>query len=568
MSGQIQELGYGASSILYKVATADGLPLAWKRNLTVHNSDFVSSIRELNLLKLLDHPFIVKLVEVVFDNIDSTLPINRPCHEGMKDDSAHFIFELADMNFSEFYASLDSNVWLYLKKILMDVLLALEYIHDRGIVHRDLKSGNILVFFEQNCGKLADFGFAKFKPVVDTFSPYVATHIYRAPEIITESNSYNSKSDMWSFGCILVECLIRKWCLYTQIDTPEYVATAMIQQLPEECVSSFRNSLPSKLRSLPRSETLTWEEKIGFSQERIDLFNSETQFGDWNSYLEMLRGCMTIDPEKRWTATQCLESNFFAPQREYIRQIRELARQKEIQVQREIVIENPIIKINLRDFIMSLFNSRKDHYWYSHRILFHAIAYLDRYLTELKRSHDESFLSSLDKSSQMRYSKLSLANKELDKLFIDLDPRLVLELKLVVCLYMSIKYFLPVGYSMFNFTSFTLISDDMRRLGEEGLRKCASAFEMLLIVHVMDFRVYQSTVYDEINQEMSDEEIKDILRIYLTCDCFKGHPASEILSKYRFLKENKINRSSSLDERRKAYNHYRNLYSSQTTTGT
>ena len=88
--------------------------------------------------------------------------------------------------------------------LFTQICLAIKHIHDRKILHRDLKSQNI--FMNQNGSiKLGDFGIAKcLKNTVDIAKTVVGTPYYFSPEII-QNKPYSFKSDIWSLGILLYE---------------------------------------------------------------------------------------------------------------------------------------------------------------------------------------------------------------------------------------------------------------------------------------------------------------------------------------------------------------------------
>jgi serine/threonine protein kinase len=102
--------------------------------------------------------------------------------------------------------------------IFLDILYGVNYLHDSGFIHRDLKPKNILVKFEngKNVYKITDFGLGKFVDVRSRamVSAPRGTPFYRAPEQIS-GKTITTKVDIFSLGIILAELytlkLIREW---------------------------------------------------------------------------------------------------------------------------------------------------------------------------------------------------------------------------------------------------------------------------------------------------------------------------------------------------------------------
>ena len=82
--------------------------------------------------------------------------------------------------------------------------LAIKHIHDRKILHRDLKTQNIFMT-QSGQIKIGDFGIARvLQHTYDCAQTAIGTPYYLSPEICQEK-PYNQKSDIWSLGCILYE---------------------------------------------------------------------------------------------------------------------------------------------------------------------------------------------------------------------------------------------------------------------------------------------------------------------------------------------------------------------------
>lgn len=86
----------------------------------------------------------------------------------------------------------------------VQICLALKYVHDRKILHRDLKTQNIFLTAKGDI-KIGDFGIARvLQDTYDCAQTAIGTPYYLSPEICQEK-PYNQKSDIWSLGCILYE---------------------------------------------------------------------------------------------------------------------------------------------------------------------------------------------------------------------------------------------------------------------------------------------------------------------------------------------------------------------------
>lgn len=101
-----------------------------------------------------------------------------------------------------------------IKMILRMMFNALYYLHYNNIIHRDLKSSNILMT-RDGVLKLADFGLARAvnsvqkDPVRTRMTNRVVTLWYRAPELLLGARHYSTSIDLWAAGCIMSELWTR-----------------------------------------------------------------------------------------------------------------------------------------------------------------------------------------------------------------------------------------------------------------------------------------------------------------------------------------------------------------------
>lgn len=94
------------------------------------------------------------------------------------------------------------------RKFLVQLAAGLEFLHEKNIIHRDIKSQNILLSEASSNAqlKIADFGFAKHLEEAAMAHSVCGTPLYMAPEVF-DKHQYDSKVDIWSMGCVVYEML-------------------------------------------------------------------------------------------------------------------------------------------------------------------------------------------------------------------------------------------------------------------------------------------------------------------------------------------------------------------------
>ncbi|KAH7687961.1 Dual-specificity kinase protein [Dioscorea alata] len=90
-------------------------------------------------------------------------------------------------------------------KQALDVARGMVYVHGLGLIHRDLKSDNLLIFADKSI-KIADFGVARIEVQTEGMTPETGTYRWMAPEMI-QHRPYNQKVDVYSFGIVLWELI-------------------------------------------------------------------------------------------------------------------------------------------------------------------------------------------------------------------------------------------------------------------------------------------------------------------------------------------------------------------------
>lgn len=189
----MERVGEGTYGVVYKAQDKKTGELLALKKIRLEAADEgipSTAIREISLLKQLQHPNIVRLYDVVHTEKKLTL-----------------VFEFLDQDLKKFLDACGENgLEAYtIKSFLYQLLQGIAYCHQHRVLHRDLKPQNLLINMEGEL-KLADFGLARaFGIPVRNYTHEVVTLWYRAPDVLMGSRKYSTQVDIWSVGCIFAE---------------------------------------------------------------------------------------------------------------------------------------------------------------------------------------------------------------------------------------------------------------------------------------------------------------------------------------------------------------------------
>ncbi|KAJ3813639.1 Pkinase-domain-containing protein [Lentinula aff. lateritia] len=282
---QIEEGTYGVVFRAKDKQTGDIVALK-KLKLEEEKNGFpITSLREINALIACRHENVVGIREVVVGDTLTQVFI-------VMDFIEHDLKSLLTLMPSPFLQS-------EIKTLMLQLLSAVKHCHANWILHRDLKTSNLLM---NNRGTImvADFGLARRygDPVgVGGMTQLVVTLWYRAPEILLGAEKYSTAVDMWSVGCILAELLLKE---------PLFQAKNELELIS----MIFKLLGPPTKNSWPGYSSLPLAKTINLPSPHPHQFRQKFQYMT-AAGIDLLMSLLTYDPDQRISAEEALDHPYF-----------------------------------------------------------------------------------------------------------------------------------------------------------------------------------------------------------------------------------------------------------------
>ncbi|KAL9664200.1 hypothetical protein QQ045_019598 [Rhodiola kirilowii] len=284
----------------------------------------LTSLREINILLSFHHPSIVDVKEVVVgSSLDSIFMVMEYMEHDLKG-----LMETMKQPYSQ------SEV----KCLMIQLLEGVKYLHDNWVLHRDLKTSNLLL---NNRGelKICDFGLSRqYGSPLKPYTQLVVTLWYRAPELLLGAKQYSTAIDMWSLGCIMAELLSKKPLfdgkteveqldkIFRTLGTPSEAIWPGFSKLPGVKVNFVKHQLSALgdtgLPS-PQCENHSWPYSFFPLTTKVFIFRYNllrkkfpaTSFTGSpvlsDAGFNLLNKLLTYDPDKRITAEAALNHDWF-----------------------------------------------------------------------------------------------------------------------------------------------------------------------------------------------------------------------------------------------------------------
>ncbi|XP_063305120.1 mitogen-activated protein kinase 6 [Pelobates fuscus] len=207
----LKPLGYGGNGLVFSAVDNDcDKRVAVKKIVLTDPQSVKHALREIKIIRRLDHENIVKVFEILgpngcclTDDVGSLTELN----------CVYIVQEYMETDLSKLLEQgplREEHARLFMYQLLR----GLKYIHSANVLHRDLKPANLFINTEDLVVRIGDFGLAR---IMDPhyshkghLSEGLVTKWYRSPRLLLSPNNYTKAIDMWAAGCIFAEMLTGK----------------------------------------------------------------------------------------------------------------------------------------------------------------------------------------------------------------------------------------------------------------------------------------------------------------------------------------------------------------------
>ena len=281
----VTKIGLGAFATVWKAERKDeSLACAVKvLNLDSVDTNLAEIRQEVQSMRLLLHPNVLPCHTAFVNNRDLWLvtPMMR------KGSSLHSLQAARQKRTQQLGEFKPPSMEPHIMYIIHETLLGLQYIHENGQIHRDIKAGNILVDTDGQV-KIADFGVSGFLVQAGSHhtkaKTFVGTPCWMSPEVMEQVHGYDYKADVWSLGITALE-LAKGYAPYAKYP-PMRVLILTIQEDPPSLAS--------------------------YEEESDEYYEDEVHEEYSSQFESLVSQCLQKNPSKRPTCPDLLACKHFS----------------------------------------------------------------------------------------------------------------------------------------------------------------------------------------------------------------------------------------------------------------
>mmetsp|Transcript_94289 Transcript_94289/g.266245 ORF Transcript_94289/g.266245 Transcript_94289/m.266245 type:complete len:341 (-) Transcript_94289:118-1140(-) len=242
-------------------------------------------------------PNIVSLLDVVRDPLTKT-----PC----------LVFEhINNTDWKVLYPRLSLDD---IRSYIFEVLIALDYGHSQGLMHRDVKPHNVMIDHEKRQVRLIDWGLAEFYHPMQEYNVRVASRHYKGPELLVDDTIYDYSLDMWSLGCMLAGMIFKKEPFFCGADNPDQlvkIAKVLGTDLLNDYIDSYDLEMDAETHQRMGAVTFPRREWMSFATE-------DNKDRVCPEVIDLIDKMLRYDPASRVLPKEAMEHPFFEPVRKQL----------------------------------------------------------------------------------------------------------------------------------------------------------------------------------------------------------------------------------------------------------
>lgn len=245
----------------------------------------ITSLREIDTLLKAQHPNVVTVKEIVV---------------GSNMDKIYLVMDFVEHDLKSLMQHSMKKPFMIgeVKALMQQLLKGIAHLHDNWIIHRDLKTSNLLLS-HKGVLKIGDFGLAReYGSPLKSYTPIVVTLWYRSVELLLGVQKYSTAVDMWSIGTIFGELLLMK-------------ALFQGKNEKDQLDKIFKDLGTPNEKIWPDYKEMPLVKKLTFPEFPYNTLRS--RFGPYltDSGFDLLMRLLTYDPARRISAEDALKHKYF-----------------------------------------------------------------------------------------------------------------------------------------------------------------------------------------------------------------------------------------------------------------
>lgn len=294
---QVGQGTYGSVFVGADKKTGDIVALKRINTEQEENGFPITAIREVAILKALNHTNIVTLKEIVTSKGHGEIPKN-----------VFMVFEYLEYDLTGILETPEIRLTQdHIKSWSHQLLKGVHYMHINKIIHRDLKASNLLINKNGEL-KIADWGLARsWNKDMKVLTKKVITLWYRPPELLLGNSRYSPKIDMWSVGCIIAEMFRRTGFLKGRNETEQLGLIFKAAGHPTS------ENWPNIDKTCPLWKNFKPDSGTEFPRRIKETLKSQLHNSAWltKDAIDLIEKLLTLNPDDRLDAYNALDADYF-----------------------------------------------------------------------------------------------------------------------------------------------------------------------------------------------------------------------------------------------------------------